>query len=94
MSETPAWLSDNNGNAGGGGDGNFEMTEGVNVTQPATPTGSATASGTASPSNAQVGSAEDAEKLPGVILTMRLANMGVAIALCTVSVSNKKGGIV
>ncbi|CAB9517509.1 COPI associated protein [Seminavis robusta] len=84
MADTPAWLSsgnDNNAAAAGGGD-NFEMTTGVAASQqPTTPTVGSTTSATAASST------EAAEEdLPRMILTMRLANMGVAIALIVCSV--------
>ena len=85
MSETPAWLSGGD-NANGG---NFEMTEAVNITQPTAPVGGS-ATATTSVAAPAAGSQEeaDAEKLPGVILMMRLANMGVAVALMVISVSD------
>lgn len=83
MSETPAWLnSDTNANAGSGD--NFEMTTAVTGSQPTTPLASAT-SGTGG-STISAGATEEDNDLPGVILTMRLANMGVAIALVACSV--------
>ena len=82
MSETPDWLADNNAGDSGGA-GNFEMTTGVAQT---TPAASATSGGGASSSDAAA--AEDEEGLPKMILLMRLANMGVAIALVTCSVSD------
>jgi hypothetical protein len=76
-SETPTWLSPGN-----------------EAPAPApAPAGSSTGgldtaitSGGATDSNYGVSSAADDRELPGVILTMRLANLGVAAALMTVSV--------
>ena len=87
MSETPAWLSTDN--AGGGGD-NFEMTSGITASEPvATPTGGgSTTSGTVGGSTTTSGAAAEDNDLPGIILTMRLANMGVAVALVACSVCN------
>lgn len=89
MSETPGWLSPtNDASAGAAGDANtFEMTSGV--TPESTTAAGSTASATTS------GAAADDNDLPGVILTMRLANMGVAIALvaCSVRINTHLGFI-
>ena len=89
MADTPSWLTsggnNNAGTVGGGGD-NFEMTTGVNASKTATTTPSgATASGTAGAGAAETTTTPQ-EDLPKIILTMRLANMGVAIALMVCSV--------
>jgi len=82
MAETPAWLSSDSPTANAGGGDNFEMT--TAVAQPSA--GASPSSGTTGASAITGGNAEDDEKLPGVILTMRLANMGVSIALVVVSI--------
>ena len=81
MADTPGWLSPNNdaGTGGGGGDNTFEMTTGVTPE----PTSGAVGGSTTTSTTAAAANDED---LPGVILTMRLANMGVAIALVACSV--------
>jgi hypothetical protein len=76
MSETPSWL-----------------TAGNEAPPPVPPAGNSalqTSGGGSDPLNTNYGvtatSTEDEKELPGVILTMRLANMGVATALITISV--------
>ena len=75
MSETPSWLAPGNETA---------------APAPAAPApvglDAPTNGGGAAESNYGVSSADDDKDLPGVILTMRLANMGVAGALIAVSV--------
>lgn len=85
MSDTPAWLTESGNAQGVGGGDNFEMTTAVAITQPTAPAGGSTTSGTGATASGTAAGADDGD-LPGVILTMRLANMGVAIALVAVSI--------
>lgn len=79
-SETPSWLKTDNDNAVD----NYEMTEPASTPASAPePNTTATTTTTTTPSGGD--DAEDQE-LPGVILTMRLANMGVAILIVVISV--------
>jgi len=90
MSETPGWLSPTSGAGAPAGDSNtFEMTSGVT---PEPSPGASAAAG--SNGNSSGEAATDDNDLPGVILTMRLANMGVAIALvaCSVRFVDVRGG--
>jgi hypothetical protein len=81
MSDTPAWLATGSDKAAPVGGDNFEMTTGVTASQPATPSGASTTT-----SGASAAAESPQEDLPKIILTMRLANMGVAIALIVCSV--------
>ena len=80
-SETPSWLSNDQPSAVATGTSSRTTTPTpleVDSSGTGTAGGSATAGGAA---------ADDEKDLPGVILTMRLANMGAAAYLMTVSVS-------
>ena len=72
-SETPSWLASGNENP-------------APAPAPAGGLETSTASGGAATADYGDSSAADDKELPGVILTMRLANMGVAGALIAVSV--------
>jgi len=78
MTDAPAWLQGSNREHLTGGD----------TLAPSAPApvnaGNSTTSSTINSSNAGDGSLEP--DLPGVILTMRLANMGVAVAFIAISV--------
>lgn len=77
MSENPSWLE--SGNAGP----TPPPAEVFSLDSSSAPVTSSTTS-----ANAPVQlTAEEEKDLPGIILVMRLANMGVAIALMTISVS-------
>jgi len=72
---TPAWLQDNT----------------TEAPAPAAPSGPVEVSPPPPPTNnnaaaSNIAAEEDDPDLPGVILTMRLANMGVAVAIIAVSV--------
>jgi len=84
MSETPTWLTNDNNNAGV--DNSFEMTSGVTPAAPATAPAAASATGGSMVADGSTTPAAEEKDLPGIILTMRLANMGVAIALVACSV--------
>jgi hypothetical protein len=90
---TPNWLSSETAADSSGG-GGLEPAAATASAASAPATGSATTTGSGSISAAGAGAtapaaaadaAEDAD-LPGVILTMRLANMGVAVALIAIAV--------
>lgn len=88
MSETPSWLSPANDAAAGGGGGTDNNTNAFEMTSGVTPESTSNHQIAAGPtaSGATSAAAADDQDLPGVILTMRLANMGVAIALVACSV--------
>jgi hypothetical protein len=91
---TPNWLSSET--SGGATAAASEGLEPATAAAPAPATDSATTSavsaagaGATAPAAAAAAEADDAE-LPGVILTMRLANMGVAVALIAIAVRYTK----
>ena len=80
---TPSWLSDNNNNFGGGSTGGDVLAADTNnavATTSPSPLGISTTNGTNASND------DDDPDLPGVILTMRLANIGVAVTLIVYSV--------
>lgn len=81
---TPAWMQDNTVEVPAP-----EPSSGpVVMSPPPPPTLSNNSNGGAASSSASGGNDAD---LPGIILTMRLANMGVAVALIVVSVRQSYG---
>lgn len=80
MSESPSWLTEDK-------DAGSPAMQTVSVDTPAPVASPAPA---AAPGGSMSASAVDPDdkELPGIILAMRLANMGVSIALMTCSVSD------
>jgi hypothetical protein len=81
MAEAPSWLTPE---AGTSGAGSTSLSQGMTLDNN---NSNAAASSGAAPSAGFSSTPDDDKELPGVILTMRLANMGVAVAVMTISVS-------
>ena len=79
MSQTPSWLSNDQPAVSA-------TTTPTTTTNPSPLEVDASGAGSSPDGGAAADQSNDEKELPGVILTMRLANMGVAAYLITVSV--------